>query len=69
MVAHRESAGLAEQFIHETCERQGIERGQLTIHAGPRLGDDLQIRRPLARGSRCDQDACPAARLRRQPIL
>jgi transposase InsO family protein len=25
MVAHRESAGLAEQFIHETCERQGIE--------------------------------------------
>jgi putative transposase len=33
MVAHRESAGLAEQFIHETCARQGIERGQLTIHA------------------------------------
>ncbi len=33
MVAHRESAGLAEQFIHETCGRQGIERGQLTIHA------------------------------------
>src|SRR5216110_4125852 len=34
MVAHRESASLAEQFIHETCSRQGIERGQLTIHAG-----------------------------------
>jgi putative transposase len=33
MVAHRESARLAEQFIHETCSRQGIERGQLTIHA------------------------------------
>src|SRR5436190_18456937 len=33
MVAHRESANLAEQFIHETCARQGIERGQLTIHA------------------------------------
>ena len=33
MVAHRESATLAEQFIHETCVRQGIERGQLTIHA------------------------------------
>jgi putative transposase len=34
MVAHRESATLAEQFIHATCARQGIERGhQLTIHA------------------------------------
>ena len=33
MVAHRESAALAEQFIHATCARQGIERGQLTIHA------------------------------------
>jgi putative transposase len=33
MVAHRESASLAEQFIHATCARQGIERGQLTIHA------------------------------------
>src|SRR2546430_32418 len=33
MVAHRENAGLAEQFIRETCARQGIARGQLTIHA------------------------------------
>src|SRR5204862_4752304 len=33
MVAHCESASLAEQFIHETCARQGIEPGQLTIHA------------------------------------
>ena len=33
MVAHRESATLAEQFIHATCARQGIARGQLTIHA------------------------------------
>ena len=33
MVAHRESATLAEQFIRETCARQGIERDQLTIHA------------------------------------
>jgi putative transposase len=33
MVAHRESATLAEQFIHETCARQGIGRDQLTIHA------------------------------------
>ena len=33
MVAHRESASLAEQFIHATRARQAIERGQLTIHA------------------------------------
>jgi putative transposase len=33
MVAHRESATLAERFIHETCARQGIAREQLTIHA------------------------------------
>ena len=33
MVAHRESATLAERFIHETCARQGIGREQLTIHA------------------------------------
>ena len=33
MVAHRESATLAERFIHETCTRQRIGREQLTIHA------------------------------------
>ncbi len=33
MVAHRESATLAEQFINETCARQGIGREQLTLHA------------------------------------
>src|SRR5215471_7041374 len=33
MVAHRESATLAERFIAETCARQSIGPGQLTIHA------------------------------------
>ncbi len=33
MVAHRESATLADQFIRETCARQDIAREQLTIHA------------------------------------
>jgi putative transposase len=33
MVAHRESAALAEKLISETCERQAIARDQLTIHA------------------------------------
>jgi putative transposase len=33
MVAHRESAALAEKLIHDTCARQGIVPGHLTIHA------------------------------------
>ena len=33
MVATRESATLAERLIEETCEKQGIEPDQLTIHA------------------------------------
>jgi putative transposase len=33
MVAPRESAMLAERLIQQTCENQGIERDQLTIHA------------------------------------
>lgn len=33
MIADRESAELAEQLIAETCAKQGIDPGQLTIHA------------------------------------
>ncbi len=33
MVAERESSTLAERLISETCEKQGIVEGQLTIHA------------------------------------
>jgi putative transposase len=33
MVAPRESAALAERLISATCERQGILRGQLGLHA------------------------------------
>lgn len=33
MIAHRESARLAERLIAETCKRQQIKPGQLTIHA------------------------------------
>ena len=33
MVAHRESAALAEVLIRQTCAKQGIGRDQLTIHA------------------------------------
>lgn len=39
MVAHRESAALAKRLIDETCQRQGISPGQLTLHAdrGPSM--------------------------------
>ena len=33
MVAQRESAVLAERLIGETCKRQGVSEGQLTLHA------------------------------------
>ena len=33
MIAEVESAELAEQLIAETCAKQGVARGQLTIHA------------------------------------
>jgi putative transposase len=33
MIAPAESAALAEKLIKETCAKQNIERGQLTIHA------------------------------------
>jgi putative transposase len=33
MIAGQESANLAEELIAETCARQGIRPGQLTIHA------------------------------------
>jgi putative transposase len=33
MVAERESAALAERLIEETCRRQNIQPGQLTLHA------------------------------------
>ena len=33
MVAYRELSSLAKKFIEETCQKQDIKRGQLTIHA------------------------------------
>jgi putative transposase len=33
LIAERESAALAQELIAETCLRQGIQPGQLTIHA------------------------------------
>lgn len=33
MVAHQETAALANRLIHETCQNQGIAPAQLTLHA------------------------------------
>ncbi len=33
MVAYREAAALAEKLIESVCKREGIEKGELTIHA------------------------------------
>lgn len=33
MVAHRESATLAQKLIETSCQREGIQPGQLTLHA------------------------------------
>jgi len=33
MVAERESSALAELLLQESCEKQGIKPGQLTVHA------------------------------------
>jgi putative transposase len=33
MIAERELASLAEELIRATCEKQGIQPGQLTLHA------------------------------------
>jgi putative transposase len=69
MVAHRESATLAERFICETCARQGIERDQLTVHAdrGPAMTSKpvaLLLARP-----RHHENPCPSPRFQRQPLL
>ncbi len=66
MVAHRESAALAEVLIRRTCAKQGIGTGQLTIHAdrGPSMTSklvafllaDLGITQSHSRPHVCDDD-------------
>ena len=46
LIAERESAALAEQLIAESCTRQGIAPGQLTIHSdrgGPMTAKPLAL--------------------------
>ena len=44
MLAHRESAALAQRLIAESCRKQDIEPDQLTLHAGPWQLDEEQAR-------------------------
>jgi hypothetical protein len=59
MVAHRESATVAERFIHETCTRQGVGRAQLTIHAdrGSAMTSRVSYDNPFseAQSRRCEK--------------
>jgi putative transposase len=61
MLAPGESAVLAEKLIEETCERHGIEPGQLTIHADRGSSMRSKLVAQLL--------ALTAARVQRQPIL
>jgi putative transposase len=60
MVAHRESAELAERLIEESCRKQGTTDPPCR----PGLFDDLEARGLPALRSRGYQDPQPAARLR-----
>jgi len=68
MVAHRESAALAQKLIAETCRRQGIAKGQLTLHADRGSSIDLEASCVPACRHGCHQNAFAAARLGRQPV-
>ena len=69
MVAHRESATLAERFIRETCARQGIAR-DAADH--PRRPGPAMTSKPVAlllADLGVTKTHCPPARLQRQPVL
>ena len=65
MIAEVESAALAEQLIAETCAKQGVQRGQLTIHAdngSPMIAKTVAI---LLADLGVAQESLPAARFQR----
>ena len=69
MVAHRESAALAERLIDETCARQEIGRDQLTIHADRGSSMTSKPVAFLLADLGVTKTHSPAARLERQPVL
>ncbi len=69
MVATRESAVLAEKLIAATCAKQGISRGQLTIHADRGSSMTSKPAALLLAGPRRHPIPFPAPRQQRQPLL
>jgi Integrase core domain len=69
MVADGESSELAKRLIADTCGKQEIEPGKLTIHADRGFFHDIQARRLSDGGSGDHQNPQPPACLRRQPVL
>ena len=69
MVAHRESATLAERLIRETCARQGIAREQLTIHADRGSAMTSKPVALLLADLGVTKTHSRPARLQRQPVL
>ncbi len=68
MVAHRETATLAEKLI-ETLRAPGDPAGPAHHPRRPRHLDDLEAGRVSAGGPRRHQDPLAASRLERQPVL
>ena len=69
MVAHRESAELAKRLIEQSCAKQNIRPGQLTLHAD--RGTSMSSKPVAFLSSRLGshQDTQPTARLRRQSVF
>ena len=69
MLAHRESAELARRLIAESCRKQDIEPGELTLHADSRQLDAKQARSLAPGRPRRDQDSLATSCLERQSLL
>ena len=69
MVAGRETAELAKRLIADTCDKQGIVAGDLTIHADRGTSMTSKPVALLAGRPGSDKDAQSAPRLGRQPVL
>jgi putative transposase len=68
MVAHRESAALAELLIRQTCTKQHIGADQLTIHADRGSSMTSKPVAFLLADLGITQSHTPPARLHRQPV-
>jgi putative transposase len=69
MAATRESAALAEKLIAATCTKQGITRGQLSIHADRGSSMTSKPVALLLADLGVTQSQLPGPRVQRQPVL